>query len=57
MVFIDLPGFGESEKPSIEYSLDFFAESVKSVLDELKITNPVLIGHSLGTPVCQQVVK
>lgn len=56
VVFIDLPGFGKSDKPHCEYTLDFFAESVKAVLDNLSIDNPVLIGHSLGTPVCRQVI-
>jgi pimeloyl-ACP methyl ester carboxylesterase len=56
MIFIDLPGYGESEKPNVDYTLDFFAESVKNTLDDLKITNPVLIGHSLGTAICRQLI-
>jgi pimeloyl-ACP methyl ester carboxylesterase len=55
LVFIDLPGFGQSDKPQIEYTLDMFAKSVKTVIDELNINRTTLIGHSLGFPVCRQV--
>lgn len=56
-IFIDLPGYGKSDKPHIDYTLDFFAESIKCVLDELKIENPILVSHSLGTPICRQLIK
>ena len=57
MVFIDLPGFGKSDKPQVDYSLDFYAHSVKTVLDSLQITDPILIGHSFGAPICRQVAR
>ncbi len=57
MVFIDLPGFGLSSKPRVNYSQNLFAKSVYGVLKELNISDPVLIGHSLGYPVSRQVVK
>ncbi|MDD2596002.1 MAG: alpha/beta hydrolase [Bacteroidales bacterium] len=56
MVFIDLPGFGQSDKPHTDYTLDYFAKAVKTVLDELNISNALLVGHSLGTPVCREVI-
>ncbi|MBO4452148.1 MAG: alpha/beta hydrolase [Bacteroidaceae bacterium] len=56
LVFIDLPGYGESSKPHVEYTLDFFARAVNKVLDETKVDTVVLVGHSLGTPVCRQVL-
>ena len=28
IVFIDLPGYGQSDKPHVEYTLDFFAHSI-----------------------------
>lgn len=56
MVFIDLPGFGQSDKPHTDYTLDFYADAVKTVMDALKIRGAVLVGHSLGTPVCRQAV-
>jgi pimeloyl-ACP methyl ester carboxylesterase len=57
LVFIDLPGYGKSDKPHIEYTIDLFAKSVKKVTDDLNINKPVLIGHSLGFPVCKEAAK
>lgn len=56
-VFIDLPGYGLSDKPKVNYTQDFFAKAVYAVLQELEIKDPILIGHSLGHPVCRQVIK
>lgn len=55
LVFIDLPGYGESSKPHVEYTLGFFAKAVGKVLDDNGIESVTLVGHSLGTPVCRQV--
>ncbi len=58
MVFIDLPGHGASDKPlTADYSLDTYADAVKTVLDTLNIDQAVLVGHSLGTPVCRRVAQ
>ena len=56
LLFIDLPGYGESSKPHVEYTLDFFAKAVNVVLDKEHVGTVVLVGHSLGTPVCRQVL-
>ena len=56
LLFIDLPGYGKSDKPHTEYTLDFFADAVNAVMDAEHINNAMLIGHSLGTPVCRQMV-
>lgn len=57
LVFIDLPGYGKSDKPNRQYSIDLFAESVLAVIDDLDIGKPVLIAHSMGLPVCIEVIK
>ena len=57
MVFVDLPGFGESDKPHAEYTMDFFAGAVKTVIDAAGVTEPILVGHSLGSPICRQVAR
>ena len=54
LVFIDLPGYGRSSKPHTNYDLHFFAEAVRAVVQKEHVENPVLVGHSLGTPVCRQ---
>lgn len=56
LVFIDLPGYGQSDKPHVEYKLSLFSHAVSSVLDEVKCDYAFLVGHSLGTPVCRQTL-
>lgn len=56
LVFIDLPGYGKSDKPHVDYTLSFFAHALKTVLDEIKCDYTFLVGHSLGTPVCRQML-
>lgn len=57
IVFIDLPGYGQSDKTEKEYTIDFFAQSVLRIINDLQIRNPVLIAHSMGLPVAIQVLK
>ena len=48
-LFIDLPGFGRSDKPDeFDYAMDSQAEMVIRLLDYLKIRETALIGHSMG---------
>lgn len=44
----DLPGFGLSDKPSIDYTIDFFVRTLFEFIDNLEIQNSILIGSSLG---------
>lgn len=55
LVFIDLPGYGKSDKPKVDYTLDYFAATLAAVMDSLQIDKAILVGHSLGTPICRQV--
>lgn len=57
LVFVDLPGYGKSDRPEgVEYTLQYFANAVCTVLDSLNTGPAVLVGHSLGTPVCRQIM-
>lgn len=56
LVFIDLPGYGKSDKPHVEYTFDFFAHAIDEVLNANKIKDAVFVGHSLGTPVCRHTL-
>ncbi len=47
IITIDLPGFGQSEVQD-EATIYHFAKAIKYVLDDLKITNCIMIGHSMG---------
>ncbi|SMC81110.1 alpha/beta fold hydrolase [Moheibacter sediminis] len=48
VVKIDLPGHGKSKTYGKIHTMEFMAEKVNAVLDELKIEDPILIGHSMG---------
>lgn len=49
----DLPGHGESIPPTFEgsaasFSVEYFADTIHALLDELHIQKCIMIGHSLG---------
>ncbi|GAB2538612.1 alpha/beta fold hydrolase [Gracilibacillus alcaliphilus] len=44
----DLPGYGLSDKPDIEYSLSFYIDFLKQFMDTLNLGQASLIGLSLG---------
>ncbi|RYF97006.1 MAG: alpha/beta hydrolase [Chitinophagaceae bacterium] len=44
----DLPGNGLSEGGNHPYSIHYFSYVIKELLEELKITNVTLVGHSMG---------
>lgn len=55
-IAIDLPGFGDAQKPlRAAYDAPFFAQSVVCVLDELGLSRVHLMGHSLGGRVALEV--
>jgi len=56
LIFVDLPGYGKSDKPEVDYTLQYYADAVSAVLDSAGIGASVLVGHSLGTPVCRQML-
>ena len=56
LVFIDLPGYGKSDKPQVEYTFDLFAHAINEVLNAKGIQDAVFIGHSLGTPICRHTL-
>src|SRR5436309_2727103 len=45
MLFIDLPGYGKSDKPRIDYTMDVFAKGVDAVLRDAGVEQAVLVGH------------
>ena len=54
VLVLDLPGFGQSDKPDRKYSMRFFARAIRAVMDDAKIDRAVLIGHSMGAPVIRE---
>lgn len=48
VLILDLPGFGLSSEPKEAWTLYDYAEMVNFFVKELKMDNPILIGHSFG---------
>jgi pimeloyl-ACP methyl ester carboxylesterase len=48
LIIPDIIGFGYSEKPHVDYRIDFFINFIKKFLTELNISNINLIGSSFG---------
>lgn len=48
IIIIDLPGFGNSKEPDYIWTLYDYVDMLKELFKKLKITNPILIGHSFG---------
>ncbi len=56
VIAMDLPGFGDSEKPlGAAYDAPYFAESVVGLLDQLAIKKAHLVGNSMGGRVAIEV--
>jgi pimeloyl-ACP methyl ester carboxylesterase len=45
---IDLPGFGESDKPDVPYDLDLYVRTLDEVVATLGAKRPILIGNCIG---------
>ncbi len=48
MILLDLPGHGQSGKNRDNYTIEQFAQDVKSVVEALELSDILLIGHSMG---------
>lgn len=57
VIAIDLPGHGQSDKPQVSYSMDYFARAVEAVMRDAKVKRAVLVGHSMGTPIARQFYR
>ncbi len=56
VIGVDLPGFGESEKPlGAAYDAPYFADAVAALLDQLEIERAHIIGNSMGGRVAIEV--
>ena len=48
IIIFDLPGFGKSDEPTTVWSCYDYVELIHETLEELKVKNPIVIGHSFG---------
>jgi pimeloyl-ACP methyl ester carboxylesterase len=55
-IALDLPGFGDSDKPLLaSYDARFFADAVKALIDELGAERVDVVGNSMGGRVALEV--
>ena len=54
VIAMDLPGHGSSDKPKIDYSMEYFAKAVDTVLKKAGVKKAILAGHSMGTPIIRR---
>lgn len=57
LLAINLPGWGGSERPFETWGLFEYANFVREFLQKLNISNPILIGHSVGAAVAVEYLK
>ena len=48
VIIVDLPGFGLSSEPTFPWTLYDYVEFLETLIKELKVKNPTIIGHSFG---------
>ncbi len=55
VLVVDLPGYGQSDKPAnVKYTMRFFARAVRAAMNDAGIDRAILVGHSMGTPVIRE---
>lgn len=52
---LDLPGFGKSDKPDVDYSLAFHTRTVIGFMDALSIKRASFVGNSLGGQIAMNI--
>jgi len=47
-IAIDLPGYGRSSKGPFPGTMEYYAQVVLALIEQLNLENPILVGHSMG---------
>src|SRR5438270_13719195 len=47
-LLVDLPGHGQSEKPDVSYTQEWFARAIEAVMRDAGVDQAVLVGPSMG---------
>jgi len=53
---VDLPGFGGVPHPDKTLSIRQYADLVGLVIDEMKLDNPIVVGHSMGSQIVSDLL-
>jgi len=51
VIAIDLPGHGESTAPPVDYTADYFTDTVEGFLEQLELRDAVFVGESIGASI------
>lgn len=54
---VDLPGFGGVPHPAKTLSIREYADLVGRVIDQLKLDDPIIVGHSMGSQIVSDLVS
>ena len=46
---VDSLGYGQSDKPDIDYTLPLYSDMVSAFIEETGIESPVIVGHCIGS--------
>ena len=55
VILVDLYGFGKTPHPDRPLTIEEYATGVKELMNELKVEDPVLVGHSFGGRVAMRI--
>ena len=56
LIIPDLPGSGRSPLNDAEWSMEYFADCIRLILDQEKIQTVSMIGHSMGGLIVQRAI-
>lgn len=57
VIALDQRGHGDSDRPSRGYAIDDFAKDVLQLMDVRRISEAILVGHSMGSFVARRVAE
>jgi pimeloyl-ACP methyl ester carboxylesterase len=57
VIAVDLPGFGDSEMPVGEFSIERYAETLKRFIDALGLGSVTMVGNSMGGQIAAVFAK
>lgn len=57
IVVLDNRGIGQSGCPDIPYSIDMMADDVMALCKQLHLTQPIIVGQSMGSTIAQNIAK
>jgi pimeloyl-ACP methyl ester carboxylesterase len=51
VIAVDLPGHGRSSAPSLDYTADYFADSIEQLLERCDLRETIVAGDSIGATI------